>query len=106
MDLRSFVPSNAGCVHELRHLLHRVPLARCVLVVDDSTDGDFLKRTLAGALRDIDADSPNRGVRLDDIAVHRYDGRRGALRALLLRLCAASRAAQPGFSARPAISFS
>ena len=106
MDLRSFSSSNAGCVHELRHLLHRVPLARCVLVVDDSTDGDFLQRTLAEALRDIDAESPNRGVRLGDIAAHRYDGRGDALRALLERLCVASRAAQPGFTARPAISIS
>jgi hypothetical protein len=37
MDLRSFTAQNAGCVHELRHLVQFVPLGRCVFIVDAST---------------------------------------------------------------------
>ena len=34
MDLRSFGASNAGCTTEIQHLVHHVPLTRCLCVID------------------------------------------------------------------------
>ena len=62
MDLRSFGRSNAGCTTELKHLVHRVPLGRCLWVVDDDTDAEFLAETLRDAWRTMPADSPNIGT--------------------------------------------
>jgi len=42
----SFGPGNAGCVFELRTLVNVVPLERCVLVVDPTTDQAFLRNIL------------------------------------------------------------
>ena len=49
MDLRSFSARNAGCVHEIRHLVNFVPLGRCVFVVDASTDVGDLRAVLREA---------------------------------------------------------
>jgi len=87
MDLRSFSPSNAGCEHELRHLVERVPLGRCVFVVDATTDQAHLRSLLAEALARLGADSPNRGVRADALAVHSFTRGANGLRSLLRRLC-------------------
>jgi hypothetical protein len=46
MDLRSFSPSNQGCVYELEQILQSVHLRRVVFVADSSTDRTFLEQTL------------------------------------------------------------
>src|SRR5204862_518391 len=46
MDLRSFSAGNAGCEHELHYLIEFVPLARCILIVDRTTDIDYLHSTI------------------------------------------------------------
>jgi hypothetical protein len=87
MDLRSFSASNAGCEHELRHLIGRVPLSRCVFVVDRSTDQAHLRGLVAEALAAVDERSPNRGVRSDALAVHSFTRGAAGLKSLLQRLC-------------------
>jgi hypothetical protein len=59
MDLRSFSPSNQGCLYELEQLLRLVPLQRVVLVVDDTTHRDFLEHTLQTLWQTVSAVSPN-----------------------------------------------
>jgi hypothetical protein len=60
MDLRSFSPSNQGCLFELGRLLDGVDLARVVLLVDDTTDRAFLDSTLQRLWSELSIDSPNR----------------------------------------------
>lgn len=59
MDLRGFSPQNAGCVHELSELINVVPLQHVVLVIDNTTDFEFLEKTLKQAWQNIRTDSPN-----------------------------------------------
>ncbi|MEO8805111.1 MAG: hypothetical protein ABI433_03460 [Burkholderiaceae bacterium] len=87
MDLRSFTAQHAGCVHELRHLVNFVPLGRCVLLFDASTDLAFVRATLQQAWLEIDPRSPNRAMRPEAVALHRFDAGQPALRQLLQRLC-------------------
>jgi hypothetical protein len=60
MDLRSFSPSNQGCVFELGRLLDGVDLARVVFLVDNTTDRTFLEATLERLWSELGVDSPNR----------------------------------------------
>jgi hypothetical protein len=90
MDLRSFSPSNAGCEHELRHLVEHVSLGRCVFVVDASTDQAHLRSLVAQALADLGPTSPNRGAGGDALAVHEFTPGPSGLRSLLRRLCDAA----------------
>ncbi|GGY06876.1 hypothetical protein GCM10007160_37880 [Litchfieldella qijiaojingensis] len=62
MDLRNFSADNAGCVHEIRHLVAEVPYSRCVLLVDETTNASFLDETLHHALAGLSKESPNHGV--------------------------------------------
>jgi hypothetical protein len=59
MDLRSFSPSNQGCLYELGRLLDAVDLARVVFVTDATTDGRFLEQALQRLWQAVGADSPN-----------------------------------------------
>jgi len=59
MDLRSFSKTNRGCVYELRHLMNEVPLARVLLVIDESTDRDFLEMTVREIWQEMETTSPN-----------------------------------------------
>jgi hypothetical protein len=60
MDLRSFSPSNQGCLYELEQLLDSVSLDHIVFLIDNSTDQAFLERSLQDAWLRVRADSPNR----------------------------------------------
>ncbi len=60
MDLRSFSPSNRGCLFELGELLNSVDLDRVVFVVDSTTDRRFLETSLAGLWHNVSIASPNR----------------------------------------------
>lgn len=60
MDLRSFSPSNQGCLYELGRLLDTVDLARVVFVTDGSTDQRFLNDALRELWQGISTASPNR----------------------------------------------
>ena len=90
MDLRSFTARNAGCVHEIRHLVEFVPLGRCVFVVDASTDVADLRAVLRDAAASLAAGAANRGVDVGAIALHNVDSPVAALPRLLRTLCAAA----------------
>jgi hypothetical protein len=95
MDLRSFAARNAGCEHELRHLIEFVPLARCVFIVDGTTDLAHLRSVLDEAWRSMGAASPNRDASPAAVDVHPFDAGPGSLRELLRRVCAAGLKAGP-----------
>ena len=90
MDLRSFSARNAGCVHEIRHLVEFVPLGRCVFVVDASTDVGDLRAVLQEAASGLAEGAPNRLIDAGAIALHRVDSPDAALPQLLRTLCAAA----------------
>ena len=95
MDLRSLSDNNSGCVQELHHLVAAVPLQRCVLVTDATTDQAFLQRTLASAWQAMPAASPNHDATPGEVPVDRLTADEGSMRALLSRLCAATQATVP-----------
>lgn len=90
MDLRSFSEVNAGCIHELEHLVGHVPLDRCLLIVDETTDRAFLERTLDEAWEGLPPGSPNRRRTPDEAPLHPFDSGIAAVRELLRGLCHAS----------------
>lgn len=59
IDLRSFSPTNQGCVFELGRLVDSVDLSLVVFLVDETTDSQFLESTLHHLWQDMSADSPN-----------------------------------------------
>jgi hypothetical protein len=59
MDLRGFSRKNRGCIYELGALLDGVDLGRVLLLVDGTTDREFLEETLARLWFDVSSDSPN-----------------------------------------------
>jgi hypothetical protein len=62
MDLRSFSPSNQGCVYELGRLLDAIDLRRVVFVTDQTTDRPFLEATLKALWSSLAKESPNRSA--------------------------------------------
>jgi hypothetical protein len=97
MDLRGFSPTNQGCVFELRELVNVVPLTRVILIVDGTTDVDFLQEVLQHAWADMDAVSPNRHLQPARVTAYRLtrDDRRGAA-ALITGLARAAAPAPAG----------
>jgi hypothetical protein len=75
MDLRSFSASNQGCRYELEQLLDGVPLARVVMIVDDTTDRPFLEDTLQSLWQNVPVDSPNHS--LPDPEVRLFEAQSG-----------------------------
>jgi hypothetical protein len=59
MDLRSFASNNRGCIYELRQLMNIVPLDRLILVIDGSTDRNFLETTVGEIWQNLEPESPN-----------------------------------------------
>lgn len=87
MDLRSFSPSNQGCVFELEQLLDIVPLPQVLLIVDRSTDREFLADTLQRLWLTMPPDSPNRDLQDPEIRLFEAsDGGSGAETRTLLGL--------------------
>lgn len=90
MDLRNFSAANIGCIHELRYLLQAVPIKRCLLVVDDTTDKSFLERTLQEEWERLPPGSPNRAYPPEQTALHHFDTGIASLRRLVRQLCDAA----------------
>ena len=88
MDLRSFGIGNAGCTTEIQHLVHRVPLTRCLWVIDADTDRDFLARTVREAWATMPADSPNAGSSVDAAPLYPIGGGWHGIGPVLRRLAA------------------
>jgi len=90
MDLRKFSAASTGCIHELRYLLQEVPISRCLLVVDDTTDTVFLEHTLQEEWERLPPGSPNHGHPPEQAALHQLDSGSVPLRRLVRRLCDAA----------------
>jgi hypothetical protein len=86
MDLRSFSAGNAGCEHELHYLIEFVPLARCILIVDQTTDIAYLRSTIEAAWTSIGTASPNRDSTSEAVELHAFDATPAAMRQLLRHL--------------------
>jgi hypothetical protein len=86
MDLRGFSTANAGCVYELGALLDVVPIERVTIIVNQSTDEDFLLRTLEQAKASLHVSSPNIAIPVLRVPVFRETGRRGLDPDQLVRL--------------------
>ena len=102
MDLRGFTASNYGCLHEIKVLVHVVPMDRVVLLVDKTTDVPLLERTLAAAWQCIPADSPN--LALEKPVVRMLQASKNhwrTLNALLSMLCAPFDSAVRGRPSEP-----
>ena len=56
MDLRRFSEENSGCREELNFLAAEIPFRQCLIIVDQTTDHIFLKRSVQDAL---DSLTPN-----------------------------------------------
>lgn len=88
MDLRSFSPTNQGCVYELEQILKSVDLRRVVFVADSTTDRVFLDQTLQRLWAEgLFEASPN--ARVADPRVQLFMGQvedAGDLRRLIQRL--------------------
>lgn len=81
MDLRGFTAANRGCVHELGLLVNLVPASRVMLLVDATTDGAELGRTLGEAWAGIQPGSPNTAGgarRFREVLLNGLDGRTAA----------------------------
>jgi hypothetical protein len=89
MDLRSFSAANAGCVHELRHLVEHVPFDRFLLIVDGTTDRQFLDRTVCQAWEQTSPQSPNHRRSPENAPMYRLESARVEFRPLVQRLCEA-----------------
>ncbi len=90
MDLRSFSAMNAGCIFELQHLVKDVPLSRCLLIVDDTTDEAFLEHTLKDAWERLPPESPNHTRSPEAAPLHRFGSGIPALRRVVRQLCDAA----------------
>jgi hypothetical protein len=91
MDLRGFSPANAGCVFEIHELFNLVDLPRVVFVVDETTDQEFMDRTMRHAWRQLKERSPNRRPGAGDVYLAELT-RSNAIKDLLFGLCHAARA--------------
>jgi hypothetical protein len=60
MNLCGFSSQHRGCTYELGCLINRLPTSRFVLLIDSTTDKDFLLQTLRSAWETMAGDSPNR----------------------------------------------
>jgi hypothetical protein len=59
MSLAGFSRKHAGCITEIRRLVHEIPLSRCVFLVDGTTDRSFLETAMRDAWASRPAASPN-----------------------------------------------
>lgn len=90
MDLRGFGRQNRGCEFELGLLLDEVPLARIVLVVDDSTRLDELTPLLQSAWSRLPDSSPNRALPQPTLQLLRAGDEGRTLERVLSRLYASA----------------
>ncbi len=61
MDLREFASERKGAVFELGAILDEVPLARVVMLIDETTNEPQLRATLAELWQSVHPQSPNLG---------------------------------------------
>jgi hypothetical protein len=59
MSLAGLSATNAGCAIEIRRLIHEIPIARCVFLIDGTTNRSFLEATMQDAWMSRPESSPN-----------------------------------------------
>jgi hypothetical protein len=89
MDLRSFGPEHQGCVFELQTLLDTVPLERLILLVDSTTELEFLKQVLDARWQELRIDSPNARTYTPTVRLCEVSGSEGRAVRNLIREAAA-----------------
>lgn len=90
IDLRSFTPRKPGCIHELNTLVSVVPLHRIILVVDQTTDLEFLLQVPQRAWQQSREKIAANGKSDPMIRVCRLPASTNPARVLIPWLCAAS----------------
>lgn len=73
MDLRSFSEVNQGCLYELQQLLEHVAVGRILLIIDGTTDWQFLEATLHRLWASTSGGSPNRASGSSRLRVFRLE---------------------------------
>ena len=95
MDLRSFGPGHQGCVFELQTLLDTVPLERLILLVDSTTELEFLKQVLDAEWQKLRIDSPNARTAAPTMHLCEVSGSESRVVRHLMRAAAAMACATP-----------
>ena len=90
MDLRGFGTNNRGCEFELQMLLEVVPVARIVLLVENSNEPQHLQQVLQAAWSKLSICSPNHALAAPELPLFQVKDSSAALPALLSRLFAAA----------------
>jgi|SRR5215207_4107900 len=91
MDLRRFSPQNAGAAYEIEELINVVPLSQVVLIIDDTTNEQFLRQTVQESWNRMILTSPNQSSTAENLGLVRMTGSRGdELRQLLRALSGAA----------------
>jgi hypothetical protein len=75
MSLFGFSQSNQGCLYELGMLLDLFPIQRVLFLADDTTDLDFLLKTLRQNWEHMATDSPNHAASAAPIRIYRLSTR-------------------------------
>jgi len=73
MDLCGFSRKNAGCIYEIRQLVDHIDVSRFLLLIDRTTDLDFLQELLKSAWDDMASNSPNRRPDCGPVRLFRLD---------------------------------
>jgi hypothetical protein len=90
MDLRGFSSQNLGMIIEIDEVINLVPLGRVVVVIDDTTDEQYLRQTVQQSWKQMRPTSPNRLSAVGQLRLFRLKGSRGGdLRRLLRTVCGA-----------------
>jgi hypothetical protein len=91
MDLRGFSPQNQGCIFEINTLINHMPLNQVIFTVDETSDQEFLRRTIDSAWKNVSIHSPNRDLEDPSVTFFRYhSGKDLPLERLLETLCQAA----------------
>ncbi len=90
MDLRGFGANNRGCEFELQMLLEVVPVARIVLLVENSREPQHLQQVLQAAWSKLSICSPNHALAAPELPLFQVEDSSAALPALLSRLFTAA----------------
>jgi hypothetical protein len=93
MDLRGFSQENRGVVYEINEVINVVPLERVVLIVDRTTDEEFLRQIIQGCWERMKPTSPNRLSTPGQLRLFRFTGSHGGELQQLLHVL--SSAAKP-----------
>ena len=95
MDLRSFGRMHQGCVFELQTLLDTVPLEQLILLVNSTTELEFVKQILGARWQELRTDSPNARTDTPTARLIEVNGSESRAVRHLMRVAAAMARAAP-----------